>query len=234
MKNFIILASAAILFGCKNQEPCKNPSTILLMKKSVSIDSSAVLLDDKATAENLAKYWDIKSGEWKYNDGWYEGINPDNSPGMIVSKENYFDDVMIEFEARNVLPSKHDIDVMVSGSWNDSLKRRDTAYVAGLQGWWVGKIGIERSPEYILNAGTPLYIYEPGHTYHIIMGNISGHVFIWADGKLLIELMDPNPIDGNRFGKVGFEAYASRIQVRNIKVRRINWKPVNMKYEPEF
>jgi hypothetical protein len=230
----IILFLAFSFFACKNTEPIQHVSTIRLMKKEINIDSSAVLLDDKATAENLQKYWIVKTGEWKFNDGWYEGKNPDNSPGMIISKENYLGDVMIEFEARNALPSKHDIDVMVSGSWNDSINKRDTAYVAGLQGWWEGKIGIERSPEYILNAGTPLYMYEAGHIYHIIMGNINGHVFIWADGKLLIELMDPNPIDSKRFGKVGFEAYASWIQIRNIKVRQISWNPLDMKYDPEF
>ena len=234
MKLFLAVLTTIFLIGCSSPEKPVNVSTIRLMKKEIDIPNSKILLDDSATADNFSKYWEIKTGEWKFVDGWYEGKNADNSPGMIVSKENYFGDVMIEFEACNVLPSKHDIDVMVSGSWNDSIGKRDTAYVAGLEGWWEGKVGIERSPEYILNAGTPLFKYEPGHIYHIIMGNINGHVFIWADGKLLNELMDPKPIDSNRFGKVGFEAYASWIRVRNIKVRQINWKPVDMKYNPEF
>ncbi len=233
MKNFFLLLFLISFFSCHPVE--SGSPKIRLMKKEIDVVHSEILFSDSLiNQESLAKFWDIKSGEWMAKDGWYEGKNPLNAPGMIVSKEDYFGDIMIEFEACNVLPSRHDIDVMVNGSWNDSLKRRDTAYVAGLQGWWEGKVGIERSPEYILNAGTSLLKYEPGHVYHIIMGNIKGHIFIWADGKLLIELTDPNPIDSNRFGKVGFEAYASWIRVRNIKVRRINWIPIDMKYEKEF
>ena len=82
--------------------------------------------------------------------------------------------------------------------------------------------------------GTPLYNFEPGKIYKIQAGSIDGHCFILADGKLLLEGMDPNPIDNQKYTKVGFEAYCSKIRVRNIKIRQIYWEAVDMKYEVDF
>jgi hypothetical protein len=76
--------------------------------------------------------------------------------------------------------------------------------------------------------------FQPGKLYHIVAGSIDGHCFIFANGELLLEAMDPDPIDHQRFTKVGLEAYCSHIKVRNFKIRQIHWKPVDMKYEPEF
>lgn len=206
---------------------------LLIMKKEIDFDASEVLYNAPETPENFEKYWQVKSANWFCKDGWFEGINPENCAGMIVSKEDYFGDVMVSFTAKTVLPSDHDIDVMWNGSWDEEKDQRDVAYVAGLEGWWEGKVGFERSPEYVLNAGTPLFDFEPGKEYHMIAGSIQGHVFIFVDGKLILEITDPDPIDSSKYGKVGFEAYCSHIQVKNIEVRRIAWNPRELSY-PSF
>jgi len=46
--------------------------------------------------------------------------------------------------------------------------------------------------------------------------------------------MDPDPIDNQKYTKVGLEAYCSKIKIRNIKIRQIHWEAVEMKYEPDF
>ena len=61
----------------------------------------------------------------------------------------------MDFYAQTVLPSTHDIDVMWNLSWNEAENLRGVAYVAGIQGWWDGKVGIEKSPEYKLVATAP-------------------------------------------------------------------------------
>jgi len=33
---------------------------------------------------------------------------------------------------------------------------------------------------------------------------------------------------------MGFEAYCSHIQIRNIKIWRLAWEPVDARYIPEF
>ena len=86
----------------------------------------------------------------------------------------------------------------------------------------------------ILEPLTPLLDFQPGKIYKVQAGSIDGHCFILADGQLLLEGMDPDPIDNRKYTKVGLEAYSSFIKVKNITIRQIHWEPVDMKYEPEF
>jgi len=122
----------------------------------------------------------------------------------------------------------------VNGEWLNKEDHRGLAYVAGLQGWWTGKVGIEKSDQYKFMVGTPLLHFVPGKLYKIQAGSIDGHCFIFADGQLLLEAMDPDPIDHQKYTKVGFEAYCSKIRIKNIIIRQIHWEAVDMKYEPEF
>ncbi len=209
-------------------------NTILLMKKRILVDSSKVLYDKPVTKEEFSSDWLVHHSKWEVKDGWLQGENPGNWPGMAVLMQDFPGNVLVEFEAQTILPSSHDINVMWNGEWLQATDQRGLAYVAGLQGWWTGKVGIEKSNEYKFMLGTPLYNFEPGKIYKIQAGSIDGHCFILADGKLLLEGMDPNPIDNQKYAKVGFEAYCSKIRIRNIIIRQINWEAVDMKYEVDF
>jgi len=205
-----------------------------IMGKIIDLAASAMLYDAPFSPGSLGRDWTIHHSEWKFEDGWLIGKNPGNCPGMVVSRADFPGNILMDFEARTVPPSSHDIDFMWNGSWDETLDKRGPAYVAGLQGWWEGKVGIEKSPEYKFVAGTPLFGFEPGRSYHIQGGSIDGHCFVFVDGRLVIEATDPDPIDSARHAKVGFEAYCSRIAVRNLKVRRISWRPDPAKYTPDF
>lgn len=207
---------------------------LLLMRKRVDLGRCPVLYDRPFTESSLAEDWQIRGGEWQMRDGWLRGSNPLNSPGMVTSRRSFAGNVMLEFEARTVLPSTHDINWMWNGSWNEATNTRAVAYVAGLQGWWEGKVGFEKSPDYKLNVGTPLFPFEPGRIYRILSGSADGHCFVVVDGRLVLEVTDPEPIDTQRFGMIGFEAYASRIEVRGLVVRQVNWEERTMSYGPEF
>lgn len=205
-----------------------------IINKAIDLERSPLLYAEAVSAAMLLRDWRVYSGDWHVEDGWICGRNPHNSPGMIVSVADFPGNVMVEFEARTVLPSTHDINFMWNGSWDEAQDRRDVAYVFGLEGWWDGKVGFEKSPDYKLVAGTPLFDFEPGRTYRIAGGSIDGHCFLFVDGRLVLEVTDPDPIDNERYAKVGFEAYASQIQIRNIQVRRLIWQPRVLRYEPEF
>ena len=204
------------------------------MRKEIDFGNSPVLDIPKLTREELLINWNIHNSEWWIEDGWLTGKNPENAPGMAILKKDFPGNVMVEFEARTVSPSTHDINVMWNGEWVDSLNHRGTAYVAGVEGWWEGKVGLEKSPEYKLTAASPLFEFDPGETYKILAGSIDGHMFVFIDNRLVLELTDPDPIDNNIYTKAGFEAYCSFIQVRNIIVRKIKWEKTDMKYAPEF
>lgn len=209
-------------------------NSLRIMGKEILLDTSPVLYNQAFTPGILAADWQVRGGEWLVEDGWLTGRNPLNAPGMITSRASYFGNVLLDFEARTVLPSTHDIDCMWNGSWDDTTNTRDVAYVAGLQGWWEGKVGFERSPEYLLTAATPLFNFEAGRIYRMQTGSIDGHIFIFVDGRLLLEVTDPNPIDATRYGLVGFEAYASMIQIRHFTVRQIVWQARKLEYPAEF
>ena len=141
---------------------------------------------------------------------------------------------MLDFKASTILPCTHDINVMWNGSWDETTNTRGVAYVAGLQGWWQGKVGFEKSPDYRLNAGTPLIPVYPRERIPYQTGSIDGHVFIIVDGSLLLEVTDPEPIDSSRYGKIGFEAYCSQIQIQDFYVKQIAYQPIEEQYIPEF
>jgi len=205
-----------------------------LIGKRVDLDNLETLYDEPFTEESVARDFDVRSGEWSVKDGWLTGKNPLNAPGMIISRAKYYGDVVLDFRARTVLPSTHDIDVMWNGSWDFDTNTRGTAYVAGLAGWWEGKVGIEKSPEYTFYVATKLLPFEPGRTYHIQCGSVNGHIFVVVDGVLALETTDPSPIDVSKHGTIGFEAYASNMQVTDFKVKRAAFTVTKKEYPPEF
>lgn len=205
-----------------------------LMKKRIDVANMPILYDRPFTERSLREDFDVRGGEWTVEDGWLTGRNRENFAAMAISRADYFGDVCLEFDARTVPPCTHDINVMWNGSWDDQTNTRDVAYVMGLEGWWDGKVGFEKSPGYALNAATPLFRIRPGQTYHMQCGGIGGHVFCIVDGKLLLEVTDPEPIDASRFGRVGFEAYCTQVQFKNFRVRRAVYTPMPKEYAPEF
>ena len=53
---------------------------------------------------------------------------------MIIHHDDFPGNVMVDFEARTVLPCTHDIDFMWNGSWDEATDRRGLAYVGGSRG----------------------------------------------------------------------------------------------------
>jgi hypothetical protein len=207
---------------------------LLLMRKRINLDASPVLYDRPFTAQSLAEDWETRNAAWECRDGALWGANPEPSAGALFTREAFPGNVLLDVHARTVLPSTHDIDLMWNMSWDETTGTRGVSYVAGIQGWWEGKVGIERSPEYALTAATPCPWFAPGRDFHIQAGSIDGHCFVFVDGLLRLELLDPRPIDSNTHTKLGFEVYQSMIRVSSLVVRRIVWEPRVMAYAPEF
>ena len=207
---------------------------IQLMKKKLYFEDMEILYNEPFEKNTFERDFVIKSGRWYVEDGWLIGENRENFAAMTISKADYFGPVLMEFDAQTILPCTHDINVMWHGSWNEKTNTRDIAYVAGLQGWWDSKVGFERSPEYKFNVGTQLFDFEPGKIYHMVVGDIYGHIFVVVDGKLVLEVTDPDPIDSNKYGKIGFEAYCSKLKFKNLCVKRVSWTDDPKQYTPEF
>jgi hypothetical protein len=209
-------------------------SSLLIMRKRIDLASSPVFYDAPFSAQSLSEDWLVRSGQWDCQGDVLMGRNPLPQPGCIELRRPMPGNVLIDFHARTVPPCTHDIDVMWNMTWDEQANRRGVAYVAGVQGWWEGKVGIEKSPEYKLTAAAPSPWFRPGQDYHIQAGSIEGHCFLFVDGQLRLELLDDDPIDSQRHVSVGFEAYQSMIAVWDVTIRRIQWEPRELSYPREF
>ena len=184
--------------------------------------------------ESFAQIFEIKSGSWTVEDGWAVGKNPNMCPGMIVSKQDFFGNVMVEITAQMVAPSTHDINVMINGEWDEEKDERGMAYVAGVEAFWHGQVGFEKSPEYKLTAATPLFAFDPTKPHNFKMGSVEGKVFVLVDDELCLEIQDPDPLDVNKYGKIGFEAYSSWWKFQGLRVYKLKYEKIEEYYNPEF
>ncbi len=197
-------------------------------------ESETIYSQDEYTDEQMLKDFEIKGGTWYTKDGWVVGKNPDCCPGMIISKKDFFGNNMLEVTVRTVAPSTHDINIMINGSWNMQKDERDIAYVTGIEAFWHGNVGFEKSPEYKLTAATQMLDFVPGKEYKMQFGNIDGKIFVLVDGKLALEITDPDPIDVTKYGKIGFEAYSSWWEFKNVRVKKLKYNKITEKYVREF
>ena len=205
------------------------------MKKRLYPESMETLLEcadftDSFINDNLL----IKCGRWYVEDGWLVGENRECSADMIVTKESFTGDILVEFDAATVLPASRDINVTIHGNWDTEKNCRDIGYVFGLEGFWEGYVGFERSPDYNFLVLTDLLDFKPAEIYHITVGNMANTFFLFVNEKLAFQITDPNPYDVNAYGFVGFEAFCTKVKYKNLKIKRLtaidDWKT----YTPEF
>ena len=208
---------------------------IQLMKKQIYPETMEVLYDRPFTPQSIAEDFEVKDGTWHVNEeGWLVGENRKNSDAMIFSKADYLGDILVEFDAATVAPATRDINVTWHGSWNEETGHRDMGYVGGIQGFWEGMVGFEQSPRYDVYAVTKLFPFEPGRIYHVTVGNIGRECFVAIDGVVALQVKVPNPIDTSVYGKVGFEAFCTRVKYKNLQIKRLTWVDSGKPYVPEF
>lgn len=207
---------------------------LYIMNKEIDVEKSEILYAADFTDEKLRSEWEISGGDWKCADGWVTGSFRENGGGLIYTNREFPDDIMVDFKAKAIPPCNNDMNF----SWKTTgwdYEKNDAAegYIAGLNGWWENKAGIERYPTFMPNCSTPLFNMVSGWTYHIQGGSIGPHCFLCVDGKLVIEMNDPHPetLLGRR---VGLGTYCSQISFTDFKVRKISWKERQLEYTPVF
>ena len=203
---------------------------ILLLGKRILWDQSELLLKSAPDSDWLSD-WEPLGGEWRYEDGYLIGVEPENKGGLLLSRQSFEGDIIFRFRAASVLPATRDVNAAYCAEWDHETDYLKAAYIIGLGGWYDHKCGIERFPEDEINVTTPLYHYEPGTEVEITTGVIQGHNFLVVDGKLVLELIDPCPRSS---GRVGFSPYCTMLKIRDIEAGKPYWEERNQRYEPEF
>ena len=177
--------------------------------------------------------WTIVKGKpkWSVSADAIRGGGPDEpTHGQIFFNKPIAGDVVLEFDAKIVEPSYHDL----VWFWNVDFKAKPwgAGYLGCLGGWWSDSAGIEKLPDYTVSSIAPSFSTRPGEKYHVVSGSIDGSHFIIVDRNLVSYLADGAYPKG-RAGYFGFGIYESMAEYSNLKVYRPCWtRLAEPKYVP--
>ena len=214
----------------------ENETGLFLTGKRIFPEKSLMLYDRPIDSHTLEDF-EVASGEWEAsNDGWLTGQIRKNGGGILYSRQSYPGDIVLEFDAMAVPPCDNDLNfVWKASGWDYARNDAGKGFIGGLGGWWLNRAGIEKYPSCIPFVATGLCPLEAGRLIHIAAGSVENHAFIFADGRLVVELKDPAPELLDDCGRFGLGTYASRIQFANLKVYRPYWEPTHVRYpEPDW
>ncbi|MFA6103813.1 MAG: hypothetical protein WCV67_12075 [Victivallaceae bacterium] len=199
---------------------------IRLVGKCIDLASSSVLHEFKSF---IADDWIIAGKPvWTVTDSSIIGGPEPDTHGQIFYKTPCSCDIVMEFDARLIAPSDHDI------VWwyrtNLESKPWGRGYLAALGGWYRNLTGIESVPDFALSSTSNSCPVEPDQWYHIVSGVVASHHFIAVDNSVVFELLDPDPLPENHSGHFGFGIFQSHVEYRNLTVYVPKWQRIEEKY----
>ena len=171
--------------------------------------------------------------KWTVEPGRIVGGGPDEPHhGQIFFNEPVKGDVVLEFDARILPPSYHDIVWFWNTRFGGSPEPWSAGYLGCLGGWYADMAGIEKLPDYKPSAIAPSFRTEPGRWYHIVSGSLGFEHFIAVDGKLVTYFADAAVPDPSQPGYVGFGIFESHAEFTRLKVYRPHPTPRPLAYLP--
>ena len=193
-------------------------------------EKSKLLYAPEFTEKVLREEFEISAGEWSVENGYLVGFIEEDGGGLIYSNKSFLGDVLLDFYAKTVEPYDNDLNFsFCAAGWDYERNLPLAGYIGGLQGWWLGKTGIEKCPyDCNVEALTGMHRFIPGREYHIQSGRIGRRLFLFIDGELAVELTDNQPIE--EYGRVGLGVYASKVAFRDFKV----FKPHTQAFETSY
>lgn len=207
---------------------------IQLVHRKILWDKSKVIYK-YSPDENFLKDWEVKAGEWSYQDGYLIGKETGNKGGILWYKKKFDKPVMISFTASTVKPCTRDVNAVFCAHWDDERDDIGDSYVCGLNGWFADKAGIERGASggrMTFRSLNSLYKYTPGKEIRMTCGAVDGHTFMLVDGEIVSEHIEYK--DWLTEGYVGFSPYCTILKIKDIEIREIAWEKCYETYEPEF
>ncbi len=190
-----------------------------ILGRSIDLDRSAVLYDRPFSARSLAEDFFVAAGDWCVEDGWLVGRILGNAGGFVYTRGNHPGDVVLEFRAALVPPCTHDLNFAFrTEGWDDAKSDAGRGYIGGLSAWYDGKSGIERYPDFSVQAMTSILALAPGQEVLVQTGLVDGRCFLFVDGALVVDLRDPSPIADPACGRVGLGVFFSQARFRDLRV----------------
>ena len=207
----------------------------MLYVEQDAVEAGELLMADDFSGDDLTERWEVTGGEWSEKDGVLTGVFRGNAGGLIYSRQGYMGDILLDFYGRMLSPCDNDLNwTFRARGWDHAKDDADVSYIAGLNGWWVRRTGIERYPECALRALTQSFTAESDRWYHIQSGIVKNTAFLAVDGQMIMTLNDPDPICAADCSRVGLGTYCSQVQFRDFKLYRPRVTAVDMFYTPKF
>ncbi len=205
-------------------------SSVRLIDREVAPEDSELLFAfDQFTPED----WSIVrgAGEWRMENGSLQGVWHDDGRGrhgQIFYRYPVAGDILLEFDARLLPPSRHDLIWL----WQTSFEEKPwgEGYLGCIGGWYGDYVGIEKLPRFrpsLFGVWRPLV---SGETVHVLSGTVGGDAFVALNGELVSFFADPAPPAADKPGYFGFGIYQSAAEYRNLRVYRPKPRPVTVGY----
>lgn len=199
--------------------------------REVFPEKSEALFEASFSEKGLSEDWEVTGGRWEAKNGVLRGCNREERGGILYTKRGFPGDVMLDFYGSIVPPCRNDLNfTWKADGWDFAKNDAGTGYIGGLNGWWTGRAGIEKYPQCRLRALTNCFPAESGRQYHIQAGSIEDYCFLAVDGRVIIEVRDPQPIVGEECSRVGLGVYCSEIEFGAFRVLRPAWRQVRLSY----
>lgn len=201
-----------------------------IKEEDITVEKSELLYRTDFSGGNLEKDFEIAGGKWIAENGGVTGYMEEDGGGLIYSYKHYKGDVLLDFYGKIIPPYDNDLNfTFCADGWNYKKGLPKPGYVGGLQGWWIGKCGIEKYPlKNKVQALTKIKDFDASTEHHIQTGRAGNNLFLFVDGELVVEMLDKKPI--SKYGRVGLGVYASKIFFRDFKV----YKPFVEKFETSY
>ena len=199
------------------------------------IEPGELLFKDDFSDPDLTKNWEVSGGKWTSGDGTCLGVYRENGGGLIYTHAQFEGDIMLDFYGTIIPPCNNDLNFSFRArGWDYEKNDADVGYIAGLNGWWINRTGIERYPDCKLRSLCESFKAESGREYHIQTGIVGFICFLAVDGQMILTMGDPDPISAPDCNRVGLGTYCSQIRFRDFKVYRPKVIHEEMSYTPNF
>ena len=205
-----------------------------LLGREVFPEKSELLFDLALDRPEDLEQFECASGEWTIENGALTGRCRENGGGLCYTKQSWPGDILISFYGLMLPPCRNDLNFSIkTEGWDYARNDAARGFIGGLNGWYDDKAGIEKYPQCKTQALLPFHA-ESGREYFIEAGYAVDTVFLCVDGRLVLELHDPNPEEFAALGRVGLGTYCSQVRFRKLSVYRLASKAVAQSYTPNF
>ncbi len=174
--------------------------------------------DDFERAQ-LGSDYERTGGNWRIDGGELHVKGAKNHPLWLL--RTLPRDVQVELDVRSE-SSDGDIKVEIFGDGASYAKRERyeaSGYVVIFGGWNNSKNVLARMDEHGADrvVGPPRRV-EPGRTYHFRITRVGGILRVEVDGELLLEMDDPEPLQGRGHDHFGFNNWQSDLWFDNLEL----------------